>query len=406
MAKTNNNSVGSYSLKRAVFLLSTSLGAVIGGFIGSAFSKKEGKDALKLKEKELNLRNKKALELKKALKNLDTTPDENIVIQPTMSFTQMESRPLANESGWVIPGYAKKGQTSFCVACADIGKSIFITDAGIAAARGETPSFLPKDTPKAEKMDVLMYRLEARAGEMNRRYGDGSMFPSNFQWILAGDLPHFTQGGLIADIAFRSKNFTKDTLVIVDPFTKLPDWDAAEFISVMGKVRTECANRGVVVSFLITAHADETTPWSPLTSKNIRGGDLLIQQADAVFALRKERSGDGYRFMQTLKVPKGEADRSTVDVIRFDGRDEKVPGSYTHLEFACEKKESEALPLRMKAQAKEGEGKTAEKPKKGGKLAGKEDEIRAMKADGKKVSEIAVFFKVSHQAIYDILKKA
>lgn len=403
---SSSNSAGNYALKSAFYIISTALVVVIKGTLGRTFTKLNNKDALKLKEKELELRNKKDIELKKAMKNLDTTPDKNIVIQPTISFTQMESRPLANESGWVIPGYAKKGQISVGVACADIGKSICITDAGIAAAHGVTPSFLPKDAPKAEKMDVLMYRLEARAGEMNKRYGDGSMFPSNFQWVLAGDLPHFTQGGLIADISFRGKSFTKDTLVIVDPFTKLPDWDASQFISEMGKVRTECANRGVVVSFLITAHADETPDWKPLTSKDIRGGDVLIQQADAVFALRRERTGDGYRFMDTLKVPKGEADRSTVDVIRFVGRDKAVPGSYTHLEFACEKKMSEALPLKPKAQVNVGDGKPAEKPKKPGKLAGKEEEIIRSYNDGTPVKQIADAYSVSAQAIYDVLDKA
>lgn len=403
--KNNNNSVGNYFLKRMAYLLSTSLGAVIVGYISKAFANRKAEDDMKQKEKELDLRNKKALELKKALKNLDTAPDENIVTQPTMSFAQMESRPLANESGWVIPGYAKKGQLSVCVACADIGKSILITDAGIAAALGITPSFLPKDGPKAEKMDVLMYRLEARAGEMNKRYGDGSMFPSHFQWVLGGQLPHFTQGGLIADIASRSKSFTKDTLAIVDPFTKLPDWDASQFITEMGKVRTECANRGVVVSILITAHADETPDWRPLTSKDIRGGDVLIQQTDAVFALRRERTEEGYRFIQTLKVPKGETDRSTVDVIRFVGRDGTISGSYTHLEFDCEKKMSEALPLRVKAQVKDGDGKPAEKSKRTGKLAGKHEEIHAMFAAGKKASEIARHFKVSQTAISDVLKK-
>lgn len=410
----------------------TSRNTVIGGLIFAAFgtivyyvqsiiNRKEHKVNKKVDEQSarslIDYRNQAQLDFVKQKYELcafyekrrdeqDTAPDEDIAIQPTMSFAQMESRPLANESGWVIPGYAKKGQISVCVACADIGKSICTTDGGISAALGVTPSFLPKDAPRAEQMDVLMYRLEARAGEMNKRYGDGSMFPHNFQWVLGGQLTHFTQGGLISDIASRSKIFTKDTLVIIDPYTKLPDWDASQFISEMGKVRTECANRGVVISFLITAHADETPDWRPLTSKDIRGGDLLIQQADAVFALRKERSGDGYRFMQTLKVPKGEADRSTVNVIRFVGRDEAVPGSYTHLEFVCEKKISEALPLRPKALVKDGDGKPAEKPKKPGKLAGKEEGIIRSYNDGIPVKQIAKTNKVSAQAIYDVLDKA
>ena len=92
-------------------------------------------------------------------------------------------------------------------------------------------------------------------------------------------------------------------------------------------------------------------------------------------------------------------------MIRFEGRKEDQPGSYTHLEYVCQKKESEALPLKPKAE-KKAEEVEPENPKRTGKLAGKEEEIRAMKAAGKSVLEIALFFKVSKQAIYDVLKKA
>ena len=59
-------------------------------------------------------------------------------------------------------------------------------------------------------------------------------------------------------------------------------------------------------------------------------------------------------------------------MIRFEGRKEDQPGSYTHLEYVCKKKESEALPLKPKAEKKVEEVEP-EKPKKPGKLAGKEE---------------------------------
>lgn len=92
-------------------------------------------------------------------------------------------------------------------------------------------------------------------------------------------------------------------------------------------------------------------------------------------------------------------------MIRFEGRKEDQPGSYTHLEYVCKKKESEALPLKPKAEKKVEEVEP-EKPKKPGKLAGKEEEIRAMKAAGKSVLEIAKHFEVSKQAIYGVLNKS
>lgn len=400
------NSLGNYSLKRIVYVISAALLATLTGFIGMRYQKRENKEDLKQKEKEYDLRNQKAVELKQMLKKEEMRVDTHATIQPAKSFSIMANRPLEDESGWVVPWYAKKGQISFLVAGADSGKTICITDAALAAATGTTPTFLPKDAPNASKMDVIMYRLEERAGEMRERYGDGAIFPDNFQWITRSDIATFTNDGLIADITTRCKLLHRDSLINIDPLTKVKDWDAAKFISAMEEAQAECASRGVVLSVLITAHTDETQPWKPLTTNLIRGGDTLIQQAGAVFALRQERTGDGYRSLQTLKVPKGSIERSTVNVIKFVGRDEAIPGSYTHLEYVCEKKMSEALPLRVKAQVKDGDGKPAEKPKKPGKLAGKEGEIIRSYNDGMPVKQIADAHRVSTQAIYDVLDKA
>ena len=400
------NKTTTYLVQRIIGGVATVVTTSICGFIAIRQHRQERKEQRKDKAKEYDLRNQKAVELKRMISAIDKNPQPtNTTIQATKTFDQMTSRPMAEESGWLLPWYAKRGQISGCVAGADLGKTILMIDSALAAAKGERPTFLPDGAPKADKMDVVFYRLEVRSGEMRERYGDGSVFPANFGWITKGDMASPTFDGLLADIAKRAESFKRDTAVYVDPLSKLPNWDLAKFLIAMEEVQDKCAARGIVVSVLFSAHTEETKPWKPLTPDMVRGGDVVIQQVGALFALRRERAGNGFRFLQTLKVPKGEVEKGPVNVIRFEGRKEDQPGSYTHLEYVCQKKESEALPLRTKAEKKADEVEP-EKPKKTGKLAGKEDEIRAMKAAGKKVPEIAKHYKVSKQAIYGVLKKS
>lgn len=400
------NSLGNYALKRVVYVISGAVLATITGFVGFWCHKSENKEDLKQKEKAYDLRNQKAVELKRMISAIDKNPlPGDTTIQTPKTFDQMTSRPMAEESGWLLPWYAKRGQISGCVAGADLGKTILMIDSALAATKGESPTFLPEGAPKADKMDVVFYRLEVRSGEMRERYGDGSVFPANFGWITKGDMASPTFDGLLADIAKRAESFERDTAVFVDPLSKLKNWDLAKFLTAMEEVQDNCAARGIVVSVLFSAHTEETKPWKPLTPDMVRGGDVVIQQVGALFALRRERAGNGFRFLQTLKVPKGEEEKGLVNVIRFEGRKEDQPGSYTHLEYVCQKKESEALPLKPKAEKKVEEVEP-EKPKRTGKLAGKEEEIRAMKAAGKSVLEIAKHFEVSKQAIYGVLNKS
>lgn len=401
-----NNKKSNYYLRRIVGAAITIATTAICGKIAVRNHRKERKEQRKDKVKDYDLRNQKAVELKQMLKLVDNpVSGGDVAIVSPHSFQQMTSRPMAEESGWLVPWYAKKGQVSGCVAGADLGKTILMIDCALAAAKGEKPSFLPEGAPKADKMDVVYYRLEERAGEMRDRYGDGSVFPANFGWITKGDMVSPTFDGLIADIAKRAEGFERDTAAFVDPLSKLKNWDLAKFLTAMEEVQEKCASRGISFSVLFSAHTEETKDWKPLTPDMVRGGDVVIQQVGALFALRRERAGNGYRFIQTLKVPKGEVEKGVVDVIRFEGRKEDQPGSYTHLVHHCQKKESEALPLRTKAEKKV-EAAEPEKHKKNGKLAGKHEEIHAMIASGTKASEVAAHFKVSKTAIYDILKKA
>ncbi len=181
-------------------------------------------------------------------------PGELELVRP-MSFEQMLSRPMSHEDGVIAEGYILKGQITFCVAGADSGKTIFAVDTGIAAASGTVPTYLPQTCRPSERMNVLFYQLEERAGEIRKRYGAGNVFSGlPFQWIMRTDLHAPTQDCLIANIKGQCRRITKDTLIICDPLSKLDGFDAAKFIKEMETLQIEYAEKGIIRSFFSTAH--------------------------------------------------------------------------------------------------------------------------------------------------------
>ena len=322
-----------------------------------------------------------------------------------MSYDEMQTRPMECEDGVIADGYIMKGQLTFCVGGADSGKTFIAIDTAIAAASGAVPTYLPPTSRPSERMNVIIYRLENRAGEMPKRYGTGSVFQGlPIKWIMRTDLPSPTQEGLISDIKGQCERITTDTLIIVDPLSKLNGWSFRQYIYEMEAIQLECAEKGIVLSVFTTGHTEEDKPWNALTSDRIVGGDDMIRDGSSVFSLRHERSGKAYRFLQVLKPPKGGVDKETVSVVRFEGIDENDPDSYTHLVYDCEKTIQNALPKKPKPEDDDIAIETGKKNGRG-KLAGRDEEIVQRYLHGDTVKDMSADYDVSAQAIYDILEK-
>lgn len=258
------------------------------------------------------------------------------------SFQEMMKNPLSSESSWIIPGLAAKGQFSAIVAGSDGGKTILSTDCGIAVHDGEVPAFVTPGFQPCAPEDVVYYRLEPRPGEMEKRGYTDKLFSDKFKWIELDDLPSPNLDGLLKHLINHAAHATKDTVYIVDPLSKLDDWDAETFYNKVRHEFNKIAEEGIIHSVIATIHADEKEPWKVATSVDIRGGDRLIQLWDSVVMLHRERR-EGYRFLQHLKYPKGEVEKPTVSVIKFWN------DPYTHFIYDSEKALSEALPLKPKA---------------------------------------------------------
>lgn len=258
------------------------------------------------------------------------------------SFQEMMKNPLSSESSWIIPGLAAKGQFSAIVAGSDGGKTILSTDCGIAVQNGEVPAFVAPGFQPSAPEDVVYYRLEPRPGEMEKRGYTDKLFSDKFKWIMLDDLPSLNLDGLLKHIINHAVHAANDTVYIVDPLSKLDDWDAETFYNKVRHEFNKIAENGIIHSVIATIHADEKESWKVATSADIRGGDRLIQLWDSVVMLQRERR-EGYRFLQHLKYPKGEVEKSTVSVLKF------FSDPYTHFIYDSEKALSEALPLKPKA---------------------------------------------------------
>lgn len=300
----------------------------------------------------------------------------------------------------IVHGLVEKGLVNVMLGGASTCKSIAMREVARIAATGERCEFMPSDCEPSEQMDVLFYRMEEFPGEDERKYGKGSIFSdTGIQWRTRSEIKNFTLQGLLDDIELFAKQATKDTLICIDPITKLKDYVHEKFIAGAERIQS-LAPKGVVLTFLISAHVDEVNDWKPLTSENIKGGDKLIQQAGSVFVVRKERRGGSYRYFQTLKEPKGYAPRENVIVCRITEKIIDAENKYTYLDFVDEKSEVEARPLKPKAipdSSKGNEGKSQEEE-----WLEQAIEIEKM-SDRMSLTEVAKKLKISRTTVYNRL---
>lgn len=301
----------------------------------------------------------------------------------------------------IVPGLVEKGLVNVCLGGAGVGKSLVMRQIARVAATGERCEFMPADSEPSAKMGVLFYRMEEFPGEDERKYGAGRIFSdAGIQWRTKSDLRVFNLQGLLDDLELFAKQATEDTLICIDPITKLKDYNHEKFIAGAERIQS-IAPKGVVLTFLISAHIDEVKDWNIVTSENIKGGDKLIQQAGSVFVVRKERRGNGYRHFQVLKEPKGYAPKDSVVVCKIVETVIDDDNKNTNMVFVDEKIEAQARPLRPKAI----DNKDEDMPK------SQEQEwldqalaIEKMLKDGVKKTDIATKLNISRPTIYDRLK--
>lgn len=264
------------------------------------------------------------------------------------------NRPREENSKWIVCGYMKVDQVSLVVAGSGVGKTNFMVQIAIAVAKGNRPEFLPADCSASVRLNVVYYRLEDFSDELEGKYGDGKVLcDSGIKWFLPEDLPSLTLSGFVEHLKILAATLQEDTLVCVDPASKLDGYRHSEFVKGVEEAKAIAKSRNITMTPVASIHLDEIKDWTVLTNCDIKGGDQGLQQAGSVTALRRERADvEKYRFLQCLKEPKGSPKPFNGNVLVMKKVHEQLDGNnkYLHYVFDSIKPEVMARPEKPKAQ--------------------------------------------------------
>lgn len=374
------------------------------------YARKKEADAKFLEQKAgIDVERKRQIQ---ALRGQDETVNDAEVVEasgcPTHSTQEIFNHSQNDSLRWVVDGYALVGQITLLVSGSGKGKSQILTSIAIATAKGERLEFLPDDCCPATKQDVVYYRMETFSGEFKGKYGGGAIFNgTGIQWVQPEDLNTNDLNGLFDHVKQMAASLKHDTLLIIDPATKLNGYTHGRCIKGLEEAQRIASENGVTLTVLVAAHLEEIEDWKPLTSTNIKGGDTGIQQAGAVIAFRRERTeGGSHRFIQCLKAPKGQCTPHPEGVIVCKGVKETLDENnwYVHYEYVGIRPEVDALPVKPKAS----KSTSNEKPKLRGNQKVTDEQraeiIRLHDEEGLTYEELAKMFGVSVRTIRRILE--
>lgn len=303
----------------------------------------------------------------------------------------------SRSTGWIVDGYSKPGQITLLAAGSGVGKSSLLAQIALATAKGERPEFLPDSCQTSLKQDVVYYRIEDFPAELEGKYGKGRVFDyADIKWVLPENLDGNSLTAFLDHVKGLARKLKRDTLVCVDPATKLDGYSPEACIKGLEEAQRISEANGITLSFIVAAHVDEIKDWKHLTTENIKGGDKGVQQAGAVLALRMEGTAGGdHRFIQCLKAPKGDPMPFPQGVLVCKSVKTQLDKDnwYLHFEYVEIKPEKEALPKKPKASKgtdKKATGATSKPKKKGNTKVNEGDAERMaeLKAQGKTYEEI------------------
>lgn len=264
-----------------------------------------------------------------------------------------------NYNKWIVDGYMACGLVNFCVAGSGVGKSIFLYQIALAVAHGDRPAFLPPEASKSVKLHVVFYRVEDYDNEIIGKYGSGKVFDdADIEWFTPEDYSSDNSSdnsleAFTSHLRAVATQVKEDTLVCIDPATKLYGYRHESFIKGVDEARNIAKRNGCTITILASLHHEEIKDWKFLTNDTIRGGDTGIQQAGSVTAIRRERTSEAHRFLQCLKAPKGYkhplSEKNNTLVVKLETKKIDESNQYVHFRFDSIKPEAEALPLKQKA---------------------------------------------------------
>lgn len=315
-------------------------------------------DVMALKEELVSAKNEISEVKERLTKVGNTSPLDMTSSNENGNYDGCSSTTLFNRqrsvSNWLVDNYMKVGQINLIVAGAGVGKSNLATMIAIATSKGVCPEFLPQNSRPSPKLPCVYYRLEDFDDELEGKYGKGEVFAGcNIRWFLPEDISEFNLNGFIAHLKEVASRMTENTVVIIDPATKLGNYTHEGFVNGVEEAMRIAKSNGHTLTPVASIHLDEIKDWTCLSLENIKGGDKAVQLAGSVIAFRKERTGEKFRFIQCLKEPKGSAMPFNGQVLVCELVEKFIDNQnkYLYYQYVDTRDETEARPVKPKVQS-------------------------------------------------------
>lgn len=271
-----------------------------------------------------------------------------------------------------------EGEISCLFADSNVGKSIYAVE--IAAKISEREPVLYVDFELSDKQFQLRYTSDS---------GFTKLFPENFKRAefkvdaLAGDLTDLDSVVLESiETAARSIGATK---IIIDNLSFICSNSDKSDLAGRFMIRLVDLKRRLGLSVLVLAHTPKRSLDRPITQNDLAGSKKLFNFFDSVFAIGKSARDEALRYIKQIKVRAGEFQYGTHNVIVAEIVKE---GNWLHFNNIGYAEEEEHL---RKEKDKE--------------RSVTEEKVKALREEGKSMSQVASLTGCSKTKVARICKK-
>ena len=220
-------------------------------------------------------------------------------IQPLASCVSASSGPKPA----IIPGLLYQGGIAIVAGRTGIGKSLFVGQLGVEAARGYG-EFIPSapdgsTSPRA----VIIIDGEMEDDDYAERFPDPSTIPGNITRISECDFETAEQ--LTNCVRGIVSGLLNEVVIIIDNIAALvKNPTASDIYDLYRDLRKIQRETSVPVSFIVANHLAKVPEGQPIDESFLAGSANLTRFATSIAILDKSARGRNYRFLKILKERK------------------------------------------------------------------------------------------------------
>lgn len=203
----------------------------------------------------------------------------------------------------IIPGLLYQGGIAIVAGRTGIGKSLFVDQLGVEAARGYG-EFIPtapdgSTCPRA----VIIIDGEMEDDDYAERFPDPSTIPGNITRISECDFETTEQ--LTNCVRGIVSGLLNEVVIVIDNIAALvKNPTASDIYDLYRELRKIQRETSIPVSFIVANHLAKVPEGQPIDESNLAGSANLSRFASGIAIIDKSARGKDYRFLKILKERK------------------------------------------------------------------------------------------------------